>query len=106
MIQYPSVELASDNTDTFALSIANEFSRRLYKLDGGEHMPKAIADNKLNPSGICATHDFCDPNMLMEEAFIQILGREPHISAGPDAPDSRLWNTAWGIARYNNFQIK
>jgi len=52
----------------------------------------------------CATHDFRDANMLMHEAFVNVLGYAPRPwdESGSDAAhadDNALWNAAWEIAR-------
>jgi hypothetical protein len=47
-------------------------------------------------AGICASHDFCDANMPMAEAFEGLMGRE--IDTQSDA-DVALWNEAWSIAK-------
>lgn len=44
----------------------------------------------------CASHDVCDPNVTMEQAFIQVVGREP--DSGADADLHRM-NDAWDLAR-------
>jgi len=57
---------------------------------------------------ICATHDFCDANMVMLEAFEQVIGREPAFLEGTDEAgnhspegdaDMRLWGAAWNHAK-------
>jgi hypothetical protein len=58
--------------------------------------------------GICATHDFCDANMLMLAAFKETFGREPaFLTADDTSPgsraDTRLWNDAWAIAKAAEF---
>lgn len=49
----------------------------------------------------CASHDFCDANMAMDEAFRRALGRPPDVYDRPDGaegPDVALWNAAWADA--------
>ena len=47
--------------------------------------------------GVCASHDFCDANMVMCEAFEIVAGRAlgDEISDG----DVAAWNAAWNAAR-------
>ena len=52
-------------------------------------------------TGACATHDYCDANMLMEEAFIETFYREPDVSSNEDA---RLWSAAWNLACAQEFE--
>ena len=61
---------------------------------------------------VCATHDFCDANMVMDEAFRLEMGR-PFLSdleGDDDAPipepsdaDCRLWGAAWNYAFRHHF---
>lgn len=44
----------------------------------------------------CASHDFCDANMAMAQAFTETVGRE--IDAAVSA-DAALWASAWESAR-------
>lgn len=47
--------------------------------------------------GGCATHDFCDANEAMAEAFLDLTGRD----MGTDDIDDI--NKAWAIARQSSF---
>lgn len=49
---------------------------------------------------VCHTHDFCDANMYMAEAFQTVIGREPDVS---DEADAELWSDAWSIAKAAEF---
>ena len=51
-------------------------------------------------AGICHTHDFCDANMAMFDAFEAVVGRE---SEADSEDDSRLWNAAWNCALEHGF---
>jgi hypothetical protein len=73
-----------------------------------------IALNKAMPehSNICHSHDFCDANMVMLDAFKEVFGRDPvFLSESEDMTeseifwltremerDTELWNEAWTIA--------
>jgi hypothetical protein len=46
-------------------------------------------------SGICHTHDFCDANMPMADAFESVMGREVD---GENDDDCALWGAAWNVA--------
>lgn len=50
----------------------------------------------------CATHDFCDANMAMLEAWTRLTG-ESKIDAQNDA-DCKLINAAWKFSRDEEFQ--
>ncbi len=50
--------------------------------------------------GVCATHDFCDANELMDCAFYHVVGHS--ICEGDDGladPDAVLWGAAWDLAK-------
>lgn len=49
---------------------------------------------------ICATHDFCDPNQSMIDAFKSITGREPDVQSDED---NLYINTSWSLAKANEF---
>lgn len=69
----------------------------------GELSAAELADvntaNSSDENGPCATHDYCDANMLMAEAFTRIMGREFDYS---DA-DAEIWNAAWAMAKHERF---
>lgn len=44
---------------------------------------------------VCHSHDFCDANMAMLEAFVNVLGREAETD---NESDVLLWNAAWELA--------
>lgn len=50
---------------------------------------------------ICASHDFCDANMAMLEAFQTTFGVEPRLELlnGQDGVDVALWGQAWELAK-------
>lgn len=49
----------------------------------------------------CASHDHCDANMAMLEAFQTTFGQDPRLEDQPDGGeglDIGLWNAAWALA--------
>ena len=54
---------------------------------------------------VCATHDFCDANMLMHEALCRCYGVKdfPASNISESETLTRLWNEAWDIAKRNEF---
>lgn len=44
---------------------------------------------------VCHTHDFCDANVYMEEAFSRTFHYAPDVSSEEDAA---VWNDAWNLA--------
>jgi hypothetical protein len=53
--------------------------------------------NRRNDPQVCASHDFCDANVVMAAAFAEVTGEEPDTVNCEG--DLNLWNDAWGIAR-------
>lgn len=53
--------------------------------------------------GACATHDYCDANMVMDAAFHAVLRREPSVESDGDMD---LWNSAWNLAKADGFSVR
>jgi len=51
---------------------------------------------------ICASHNFCDANEVMDEAFTAIMGHEIDTRSHEQR---MMWNNAWIIARQSGFTI-
>lgn len=51
--------------------------------------------NRTAGEGVCASHDYCDANMVMDEAFTGLFDR----SAASTDEDCALWNAAWEVAK-------
>lgn len=57
--------------------------------------------------GVCASHDFCDSNMTMLDAFEVLHKREMVMDATPAGEvDRALWNAAWDIAKTKYLTLK
>ena len=54
-----------------------------------------------NDPHTCATHDFCDANMLMEEAWVSVVGELIDVN---DEAQSVLWDKAWALSKANGFK--
>lgn len=51
-------------------------------------------------SGVCASHEFCDANMPMAEAFEAVMGRPVTLDDTPgQQEDFALWGAAWDYAK-------
>lgn len=90
-----------------AKEVASEFSKVLHRWLTKEEMTLVVARNAAETrSGICHSHDFCDANMAMDEAFNN-LGLEslPSEEEHPEesAKAIALWNEAWAIAQAAQF---
>ncbi len=100
---------AVKDIDTRAKKLADEFTRLMWLELTDEQMEEAIVLNKTEEysDGSCATHNFCDANMVMFEAFQKIEVREPNMDEmDRDNNDVDVWNKAWDIARDNDFTIE
>lgn len=84
---------------TFSGILAHDFTK--------EQMLEMIAKNKTNDPDCCASHDYCDANMTMDDAFRIVMGRSavPNLlDESPEADaDLNLWNHAWNMAKANDF---
>lgn len=96
-------------------NLSREFSRVLNEWLTPVQMAEVIATNEENEGdGTCATHDYCDANEAMAEAFEKVVGRpstmvedvenNPELEARQDA-DTKLWNEAWDLAKYHKFYL-
>jgi len=45
--------------------------------------------------GICHSHDFCDANMTMHDAWCATFNAEPDVA---NEKDAAIWSAAWTIA--------
>lgn len=66
---------------------------------------KRNATPRYRESGSCATHDFCDANMAMAEAWMNLTGGEPDFGEGEDRDQEicDVINAAWDKARRHGF---
>ena len=88
------------NTETKTKLIANAFARRLLVDIGPENLETCRELNtSYGPS--CPTHDFCDANVTMSEAFAEVCGEEMDLQTDAHVA---LWNAAWDLCRANNYR--
>ncbi len=89
-----------DNDAVIALAVA--FSEELLRELGPSAMRIIIQTNQEHNNhsdACCASGDFCDSNMVMHAAFINVHKREPRNYG----LDQNLWNTAWTTAKTRDF---
>ena len=85
------------------LAIASAFCLRLRACLTAGQLASAIALNAAETNaGICHSHDNCDANIFMAEAFEAVIGR--HIDLQDDA-DGQLWSDAWQLAKDSGFSL-
>lgn len=54
-------------------------------------------------AGACASHDFTDPNCIMDEAFLGVYNRHPRPASSEDV---HRMNEAWDMAKNHNFNTE
>ncbi len=80
--------------------VALLFAAGLAETIGADALAKVKRRNRQSlsdpatPSGVCASHDFCDANMVMADAIQAATGEYPN-------GDNPLWNPAWTAAKLN-----
>lgn len=85
--------------------LAKAFADQLLADIGPDNFAAVRAANVTAEAGVCASHDYCDANMTMLEAFTATFGRQPAMleNTGEDDPhidiDVGLWNGAWDHAK-------
>lgn len=92
---------ADDWQEMLAHLIAWQFVENLRDQLTGAEFKQVLRENVGIAEGVCASHNVCDANMPMAEAFEAIMGRKP--LEAPDGSeeheaDCRLWGAAWNIA--------
>lgn len=83
-------------------SLSKEFSSLLRKELTPEELATVRERNKTEEySQACATHDFLDANMVMDEAFTNVFKKDFDINSDESLS---LWNAAWELSRKLNFE--
>ena len=81
--------------------LSKEFSTLIRKELSIEELQKVIDRNKIYPFGSCATYDFLDANMVMDEAFTKAFGRDFDFASDLDGA---YWNAAWDMSKTADFK--
>lgn len=96
----PDLGMSDDWNETLALCIAWEFRNQLADTLTAEEFAEVIRRNGTTryTDGTCASHDFCDANLPMADAWQAVIGRA--VLEAPDGSeeheaDCKLWNAAW-----------
>lgn len=85
--------------------LAEEFSKVLRIWLTPMQMAIVVERNSENTDErVCHSHDFCDANMAMQDAFERVFGREPRMDGGSDLDES-LWGFAWDVAKDCEFDV-
>lgn len=83
---YSGITVAQSIGRSFAVKLENYLTPRLF-------YALRVANGLNEGSGTCASHDYCDPNMLMLEAMEQHMG-----PMTVEQIDPRMWDQAWVAA--------
>lgn len=102
------VLFVTDDAETLAASLPNFTNMRAIahafalaiETDCADDLARIRALNSTAAyATCCASHDFCDANMPMAEAFAAVMGRPFVTETGIADDDLSLVNAAWDIAR-------
>lgn len=80
-----------------------EFSEMLKMELGPEKFKKMVRrhlDEEYVLKDICVTHEVCDPNVTMMDAFKHVMKHEPELL---NDGHMAVINAAWALAKTNNF---
>ena len=83
--------------------LADDFSRIIRDWLTSEELAEVLLRNRNREPGVCATHDFCDANVAMEEAFTTVLNRDFNPAS---IADVTLWSAAAELAKVSEFPRK
>ena len=95
--------------------VAREFSAVLLEWLGKDGLETTVENNRTQTDPlICHSHDTCDANMAMLEAFETIMEREPYMDSDEEEglatrahidADWALMSSAWDMAKAAEFYI-
>lgn len=93
------------NTAVRRVQVAVGFTKVLRSWLTAQEMELVVQDASESPYSGCASHDFCDANMAMAQAFKDVFGRPPEFEPETHEADvcTALWNSAWDLARKGGF---
>jgi hypothetical protein len=100
--------LALRSVDADVALLAKHFVDVIHEWTTAAELAEIKKRNATYDAGVCATHDFMDANMAMQEAFVRTFSREPFtpidVEEGTTSEervehDLTHWNRAWDIAK-------
>ena len=83
--------------------VARSFSYQIRKYLTPEQLIEVNIENHKRSDGSCATHDFIDSNVCMNDAFIEVFDEEIDVQ---DEFHVEIANAAWDIAKAYDFNLK
>jgi hypothetical protein len=90
-----------------AAIVARAFAIGLKASLSAEDLAEVVRRNRTADyadASLCASHDFCDANMVMYPAITAVLGRDVLAETMAD-DDAAIWNEAWKLAKAFDFWI-
>lgn len=84
------------------VALAHEFSDVLASWLTDEEKRLVLETNEREP-GYCATHNVCDPNMAMLEAFTRLFPEVTLERVMNEDAQIELWEQAWNVAKEFKF---
>ena len=88
------------------ISMALEFQRTMAEWLDHDTLVEIDTTNAIRDDQTCASHDHCDPNVAMWDAFVTVYDREPDLAMDGWNADISIMNAAWTIAKANGFALK
>lgn len=87
------------------LAVAREFCAQVRAAFTTRILAEIVRRNRTEKyaDSVCATHDFCDANMLMAAAFSIAWGQPEDVIDVGDEASAAVWSQAWGIAKRAEF---
>lgn len=79
--------------------LAERFAAILKEWLTAEQWADMKRKNETDPrytGGVCASHDYCDANMAMDQAWRERFATSPNAD---DEAQATLWSTAWDLAK-------
>ena len=93
-------------TDPAVRALARAFARELTAMLGAGTIAEVARRNRAETDpGVCHSHDFCDANEAMLEAYRRVFGRPVVWTSGadPGAAVTDTLNRAWDLAKTAGF---
>jgi hypothetical protein len=92
---------ASPEDSARALAIGRRFAALLLEDIGRKNLRQVDELNRDElREGVCHSHDFCDANVVMDDAFCDVTGTRPSDKLPVTDP---LWERAWDYAKFAGF---
>lgn len=96
-----TLDVLRDTIRTYLIYRLSETFSRIVRDRFAYDLKEIVRKNRLTEyEHSCATHDYCDANMLMKNAFVEVQGYDFDPSS---TMDRCLWNDAWSRSAQREF---